>query len=363
MTTNLALQPDVERAILYAVPDSEGIAVSPLHAQHEKETQYQRAIEGISGIEQLIALQERLEQDLPYFQLSTNENIAAYFSRWNVPIGCKSDLTLFSSVLAEKIAEAARSDRTAGTHLANQAYRLQLRELPSALTSLEQTLAGFDALKAPFDAVLRYVWEAVALHGFSMNEDGRKATEPYKAFLIVEPHSQNKKAMHLQITRKCEGMKSDVFEIYVSPKYKTREVVTVKKGWFGRTRKETSTVETEEVDILRIVPIRMFDRKWVANSYNDDGGLQSNAEHFLRTGNEERYYSHIPSANVTTSAGFIDEMRHEVIKNPDSYVPSLQEYLRIILQLPKYLYNYPVRQRQQVSSLLDNVCTEIMNQK
>ena len=162
---------DIERAFAYAEHHPQnGLTVSPQLAQDQKVVQYQRIVLQLKDTGALINLQIQLDQDLPYFALCSDENLQAYFGRWKLPIESKADLQLFSEVLSERIREAATSDSTAQQYLQQKEYQTQLRELPQAVSQLESTIKEYDVLKAPFTAVMRYVYAAVS-QGFSMTEN------------------------------------------------------------------------------------------------------------------------------------------------------------------------------------------------
>lgn len=60
-------------------------------------------LDRIRSPEKLVDLQLKLSEEEPYFALCTDEAIAAYFSKWGIPISTKRELELFGLAIDERI--------------------------------------------------------------------------------------------------------------------------------------------------------------------------------------------------------------------------------------------------------------------
>lgn len=337
---------DIEKAVHYAVLNGSSIDTSSQLGDDQKREQYGQLLNQVDSPQRVAELQLRFEEDKPYFQLCDDEAIASYFSRWNVPIATRRDLDLFSDALAEKVTALAPYDESVRTQLEQRDYRRQLRELPATLSSLEQAVSEYDALKPSFKAVMRYVWEAVALDGFKMREDGRKATEEYKGDISIQPIGN--KAVHMKIVLS----ENDTFELYLNPRYKTQVTVPAKKRRFWFDVKE-KVEETDEIGAVEALPMRFFDRHYPKNTdlrHVDGHNYQKEPATFcVKRGK-------LDSEIFRTQAGCVVDLLKEInMMNPDKYGESFQTYLQIVLNLPKLMNNYANRTRESMQGILQRV--------
>lgn len=312
----------IERALHYAIVNDHSIETSSKLDDDLKKEQYEKLLDQIDSPQKVVELQLRLEEDKPYFQLFDDGAIASYFSRWNVPITTKRDLDLFSDTLAEKVMALAPYNEKVRAQVEQQQYIKQLKGLPAALASLEQAVSEYDTLKPSIRAVVRYVWEAVALNGFKMKEEGSKALQPYQGNLSIQPWYEpwSKKGVEVRITLKKD---EDIFRFLINPKYKERILVPAKKRklWFDRKEKSE---KTEELETIGVSHLMIFDCQ---------------------------RYAH----NNISPEDIVDQLKKTGMIDLDKYGNSFQTYLEILLSLPKLMNNYTQRTTKSMKGILQRV--------
>lgn len=321
----------IEQAVHYAQLKGNLIETNSRLDRDQKREEYVRLLDQVDSPQNVAELQLRFEEDKPYFQLCDDKAIASYFSRWKVPITTKSDLDLFSDALAEKVTALALYDEKVRAQLEQRDYRKQLRELPAALSNLEQAISEYDTLKLPFKAVMRYAWEAISLDGFKMEEDGSKAIEQYPGHISIQPYYN--KSVHMKIVLDND----DTFRVYIKPRYKTRVVAPAKKRKFWFDAKE-KVEETEEIETIEILPMNFFN-----TVYNN------NSSYCLEKGRLDSKIFKIPPESI------LDLLKEITIKNFDRYETSFQTFLQIILSLPKFMNNHASRKTESMKSILQRV--------
>src|SRR3989344_7162998 len=132
---------DLEKALTYAVVADEAIEISPQLEGDLKISQYQKLLDRVDSPEKVGELLIKLEDDQPYLQLCSDDTIKGYFARWKIPICSRADLDLFSQTLAERVNTLAESNPRVESQVKQRAYLKQLRELPAALSKLEETVS------------------------------------------------------------------------------------------------------------------------------------------------------------------------------------------------------------------------------
>lgn len=336
---------DLEKAVHYAVLNGDSIETSSQLDDDKRKEQYMELLDQVDSPRKVEELQLRFEGDRPYFQLCDDRAIASYFSRWGVPITTKRDLDLFSDALAEKVMDLATSDEILRTKLEQRNYRRQLEKLPAALASLEQTLSQYDVFKPDFKTIMRYVWEAVTLHGFEMKEDGSKATEQYKGVISIQPCG--KKAAYLKIVLG----KNDTFELYLNPIYETKVLVPAKKRRFWFDIKEEVEV-TGEIEAIEVLPTRFFNHHYKTNT----GPRPVYGDHRCCVSEPVRYclnFGKLDSEIFRTSPeNVVNLLRKISLGNLDIFGESFQTYLRLVLNLPRLMSNYANKIEESMEDIL-----------
>jgi len=229
---------DLEKALTYAVVADEAIEISPQLEGDLKISQYQKLLDRVDSPEKVGELLIKLEDDQPYLQLCSDDTIKGYFARWKIPICSRADLDLFSQTLAERVNTLAESNPRVESQVKQRAYLKQLRELPAALSKLEETVSGYDVLNEPVAAVLRYVWEAVTKYGFKMEEEGQNAIEKYDGNISIKTFN---KAVHIEIKNHY-----DTLEFYICQKIKLIVNQSLKKRKFWFDKKEETVTNVPE---------------------------------------------------------------------------------------------------------------------
>lgn len=306
---------DIERAIFYASHTSTGVGVSPQLEKDQKEKEYQSLVSRLENFDKVMSLQERLEQDLPYFELASDENIRSYFSRWGVSIDSKEDLKLFSYVLGERLGELAKSSDSAQKAIQEKEYRLQLRGLPAAISRMNDSLVQLDQFKAPFEAVIRYVNKLIC-SGFSMNEDGSSALEKYDGHLVIS-HFSDDNSSPLPTINYCN---CSIRICTIQRLEKECKIYNLEKKHWWRKAKKVERLEryfTEDIS---------YALKF-GGCYYGNGNSFENLKRFVRD-------------------------------NPSTNLPILRDFLGIMFNLPKYIHNYALRTSQQINSVLGDIATD-----
>jgi len=340
-----ALATPIERAVHYAVLHGDTIDIAPAATEEGKRVQYERLLQQVDSSERLAELQLRLEDDQPYFQLCSDDAIAAYFDRWDVPITSKIDLDIFSQVLSEVVEEVATSSEQVRTQLARRDHRRQLAGLPSALSKLEEAASELDSLKAPLSAVMRYVWEAVVYNRFQMKENGDEARESYPGSLSIQKCGED--VVHVEMN---SGKGNDL-EFYLKPIYKTKEVEEEVHRWWWSDGIRRRRVSTGKLDHLEVVPISLFDQHYTKNT--DLNISTRTGEYWIRTGLlYARDGTHSESADVFSASGFVDSLRQIIMGNPGKYLGKFQRDLKIIFNLPKLMNNYAKHTESALKDML-----------
>ncbi len=340
---------NLERALVSARFGPEGIVVNPKTEEEQKVLQYEGVLSQIESPERLIELQLRLEEDLPYFQISSDESIRDYFTRFGVQITDKRDLQLFSYALANQIDSLDKTDERVGPSLENLSYRRQLHQFPKVLSDLEKTVSDFSSLNAPFDVALHYAWEAVQKKGFKMDEKGENATDPYDAQIIIEPYPGESIHFLIKIND------SDSLEFYLHPKYKTRKAVVRKGFWKQRVIVEEDTGESKG---LGIIPLKIFDRKWNKNiekrNYKGVSGITQYDYPVLAYMANNLHKDELAELVRFDAERMLKVLVDHSLIIPDLYMKSLQTYLGIILRLPKIMHNYVERTKGDLIGILNS---------
>lgn len=337
----------LEKALMSPVFTEGGIEMNPELEENQKISEFGKLLSQIDSPERIIELQLKLDEQFPYFQISPEEAIRDYFSNFGIPISNKRDLELFSFALAQRVDELDRSDEKVGSALKQRDYRIQLQTLPRILSDLERTVSDFEVLKAPFEAVIRYVWET-SQKGFRMKEEGRNALEQYPGKLTIDSGTHS-----YSITIELQSDNQDVLEFHVTPKVKFDVVEEVRKRRFfrdGRVSKDIP-IRTEGFDIL---PCRIFDRTWGENINNelyDGNNWVKGTSYYITHHKIEGVYNE--RVSVFGSDEAIDSFVSEMLIDPDSRIQSFQAYLKIFFNLPNIMNNYAERTRTGLKNMLD----------
>lgn len=348
---------DLEKALTYTHFSPGGVEVSSQLEMDQKSSGYSGLLTQISP-ERIVELQLRLDEDIPYFQISSDESIGIYFARFGIPISSRADLELFSSALAQRIDSLDKKDEKVGSALEHLGYIRQLHQLPQALSKLEKSVSNFEQLSNPFKAVVEYVWTNVHKNKFRMKEEGISASEPYPANVEITP-SQNSS---VDVSIVIKG-KEDRLDFYIHPVYKTKEVVKSEKGWFGTQKKIVVREKVGEPERLELIPIRIFDITWTKNAqiYNSS---QYPKGHYV----DQRVTQYL--ANDLDGKSMSDVIRFgadaslivfskTALTYPDAYMKSLQTYIEVILRLPSIMHNYAERTSGTLQKVLDSGLQEI----
>jgi hypothetical protein len=339
---------NLEQAVTYASFSSDGsLEVSSQMDEDQRRQQYSSLLDKVQNPIKVASLLVRLEEDTPYFQLCSDENVHSYFQRFGVPISSRKDLELFIETLGDRVRTLADSNETVKAQLAERDYRNRLAALPSAISKLEEQVNKYDALKKPFAAVMRYVWEAIVLQGFKMSEDGSKASELYRGKITIKPHPKNAKAVHIKIDlkEKLEDSKN-ILEFVFKPIYKIKTITKERTYFWDKKEK----VQTEEVDFFVFLPMRQFDGSVGYNCGNY-------GEKYICKGINEYSFCTI----INNPSSFIDLLMKETLANPDQNTESFETYLKLIFNLPKLMHNYADRTRVNLGDVLGRIVDENTN--
>lgn len=337
---------DLERALMSTRFNGEGIQTDSSSIETQRIEEFQGVLAGINP-ERIIDLQIRLDEDLPYFQISSDESIRDYFSRFGVPITNKRDLELFSSALSERVSSLDKENEKVRTNLEGLAYRKQLHDLPRVLKSLDQTLSNFNALEAPFEVVMRYVFEQTS-RGFKMKENGNKALEPYPGVLSVTP---DQGCFQVEYTLGDE----DVLAFGVAKEKRIELVDKVKKRRFlpDKNVKRNAFIETGE---SLGFPLKIFGREWRGNKevwIPNLGCYRGALEAYTHHNFFNEYVVKIKTGKLIGS--FVSAM----LADPDRYAKSFQVYLKTLFNLPSIMHNYTLRTEMTLKESLDSTIKEI----
>lgn len=324
---------------------------------------YKRVLEERFAPEQLIDLQLWLEGEDPLFKLSEDSVIEDKCAQLGLTVRSYDEVESLQFALSDLIHKHAETEGKVQKYLAKREYQLQLRGLPQALSNLERAVGNYEALAAPVEAVMRYVWETVTKEGFSMTEEGYKAVKQYEGNLSIKPWSGNRKVVEFRIDLKNEIVKpedGDHLVFYLFAEYKTKaEPVIGKTFWRGKEIVVgTRHVKTDEVKELRLLPCQNFNLFETENCYEySHAPLRGNAERLLK-GNMD-YARHEGSPVSTTPSDYINDIATIAARNPDQYAASLGKYLNVILKLPTIMHNYATRTQQRMSSILSGALDEV----
>ncbi|MEK6968976.1 MAG: hypothetical protein AABW48_00955 [Nanoarchaeota archaeon] len=360
---------DIESALAYASHDKEGLVISSQYRLDQKNEHFEKLLSEVRSIDDLLVLQERLETDLPWFKLASDESVKDYFSRWNVHIENHSDLELFAAALSQRIADLAVSDSTAQKYQEEKKYRLQLRNLPAALSQFKQTQQSFDSLAEPLDALLRYVYQAVTEQDFSMDEDGATATQIYSGRIELSLCRENKKVVGLCLDSGRDFENQPDFNkttFFVYPIYQEREVTTEGHTWYGRKKTVTETEITDQIERMIIRPMDVLDH------YLPTSICKSARTKMYRFEPPTKKISNSPVGKVTcwcyyhfgyhelnipslTAQEFLQTARTCALETPDTHLQPFRTLLQTLFNLPKYMHNYTVKLNQEMKDIIDNI--------
>ncbi|NQV91335.1 hypothetical protein HQ489_02580 [Candidatus Woesearchaeota archaeon] len=340
----------LEQALSYTSFSADGsLEVSSQMGDDQRRAQYGTLLDQVQDPNKVAALLVRLEEDNPYFQLCSDENIHAYFQRFGISIASQRDLELFNETLGERVRTLADSNETVKAQLAERDYKRELGALPSVISKLEEQVHEYGALKKPFSAVMRYVWEAVTQEDFRMHEEGSKATEPYEGKITIEPHELNPKAVHIKI--KLSNEDEDELDFVLKPTYKTKKVTIERSYWLNGNKEVT----TDEVENLTLLPIILFNKlisrnfHWSGRQYIEDGIIYKDKSKKVILMNQ--------------SSDFVDMLVQETLTKPDQYSKYLETYLKLILNFPKIMHNYTDRTRVNLGTVLERITSDYTNNK
>lgn len=352
----------IEKALHYAMVRVETGSIEPNQQLDEdkKREQYTTLLDQVDLPQKVAELQLRFDEDKPYFDLCGDEAIAAYFSRWGVPIHSRRDLTLFSEALADKVRVLAPYDENVQRQLAQRDYQKQLQELPAAISRLEQTVSEFDALKPSFNAVLRYVWEAVTHQGFKMEEDGDKAIKKYPGAISIQAVVYNS-IVYDSVRMQVRLSTQDSFEWYLTPHYKDKIVVPARKRRFWLDRK-AETEKTNELERLEILPINLFttgydkntEKILIVEGFFDRALFYDPVELYIK----EKHPDAVKRVVRVSPEELADLLKGIAVKSPDRRLKSFQTGLRLVLNLPILMGNYTKRLEGSMRNILETVSAE-----
>lgn len=355
-------QTNIESALAYASHDKEGLVVSPQYHLDQKNEHFEKLLSEVKSIDDLLVLQERLETDLPWFKLASDESVRDYFSRWNVRIENHSDLELFAAALSQRIADLAVSDSTAQKYQEEKKYRLQLRNLPAALSQFKLTQQSFDSLAGPLDILLQYVYKAVTEQGFSMNEEGATALEKYPGKITITPFKRNKTVVDLCLN--LDKSSSDGHtRLFVHPIYQEREVITEGRTWYGKKITVTEIEITDQIERLAIYRAGVLNKDYTKegqciDSYLFEPSTGKKSKSPVRTAIATHYnYGGRKSYELCaiTAQDFLQQIKCCAEASPDFYLPHVKTLLQTLFNLPKYMHNYTVKLNQKMKDIIDNL--------
>ena len=343
------LKTSLERALTYAVVADEIIKISPQLERDQKISQYQKLLDQIDSPEKVGELLLKLEDQKPYFQLCSDEAIADYFSRFQVPITSRKDLDLFAETLAEKVDTLAESNPKVESQVKQRAYLKQLQELPVALSKLEETVSGYGALNKPVAAILRYVWEAVTKYGFRMKEEKKEAFGSNKLICI---QSGPGKSVYIKISldENRDEEQFNSLEFYLNPIFK--EITEEKKSFFRKKR--ISFKKTEELTSFEILPIVIIDSIFIEyqNYYNSRINNR-------KTRIEECIANQKKLGGGIDSKVFVDQLKLKILECPERYASVSQRHIEILLDLPIIMDNYTKRTTKTLKDILQTSLNKV----
>lgn len=327
---------DLERALVSTGFDSNGVIINTSVGEDEKIGGYMELLNHIESPERLIELQLKLESDLPYFEISSDDSIRNYFSHFGVQISNKRDLRLFSYTLAQKISGLDREDEQTKPILRQLDYRRSLQNLPKSLSKLETILSDFGSLAGPFSSVLQYVLEQTG-KGFRMVEDGKVATSPYSGILTIKPIGKNSAKISINLQEPSSEVR-DVLEFYAR--------------------------KLPELGTLEILPLRVFNRDWSlnVNSQMVNPGFFKYSRYFGSPAGD--YLDGKPESEKLSLVKLNEEdmikgLVKTALESPDEYMKSLQNYFKVLFNLPKIMGNYNERMQGDFRGILDSTMGQI----
>jgi hypothetical protein len=196
------------------------------------EQNFDKALAKNGSVIGLLDLLMDLDRVKPYLELSKNGEIKEYFEKKGISeVVNKKQLASFYNALENKITDLADSDERARLYFEKREYLKQLDSLPQKLSQLENLASsGFDGLKAPFKAVMSYVWNAVIEDGFEMKEGDfklaiKKVNNLTVSFYFPDIYS-NTHAYYFHLLKTGESKKEKIGEGFLGrPKYKLVEQV------------------------------------------------------------------------------------------------------------------------------------------
>lgn len=299
-----------------------------------KET-YSNILSKLNDPSELVDLQMQLEREMPYLKLCTDEQIRLYFEKFGLPLYTKEEVVAFTKNISERIYQLAGSNKKLAKYAEMKERVDKIERIESNARKIDNNIERVRDLKDHVDLVMTLVYDNVLYNNFNMDESGERAVEKYKGKICISrkkiDYSRNKRIMDLDYEwekKTALAYVNLVIEDAVFFDFAIKEdrslIYDIKNIFRSKRIKDPKRK-------LRVIPIRSYERGDMDNFFHVENECgEEPIDYFIRMGMEAK-------------------------KEPDYRLPIFKDFMKMILELPRYIAHYAQRIEEKTKKGLEEI--------